>query len=110
MSFTQEQQLNINGCMGCGKRCKFGFTTEEFTTLHDGISVKHEVFYPTLAGVAIKSYLDRFGKLKHTGTDVVDGKLATGQEFTAQWRQVIQDAQQAQAYEIAKLCDHYKTR
>ena len=78
--------------------------------MHDGISVQHEVFYPTLAGVSVKSYLDRFGKQKHTGTDVINGKLATGVKVDATWRQVIQDSCLQQAYEIAKLCDNYKIR
>ncbi len=107
MSFTQEQKLNINVCTGCDLRCKFGFTTESFTSeIHEC-----EEFYPTLAGKPIKSYLDRFGRQVHTVIKVIDGRICpTGQFITAPWRQEIENTQLEQAYEIAKLCDHYKTR
>ena len=111
MSFTQEKETNIKVCTGCDKRCEFGFSVEEFTTTANGMTMHYETTYPTLAGKIIRSYKDRFGRSHNTGSDIVNGKiLSTMQEVNVQWRQLIQDSQLEQAFKIAQLCDHYKTR
>lgn len=111
MSFTQENETQIKKCNGCEKRCEFGTVVDDFTVTQDGMTLHYEVIYPTLAGKTIKSYLDRFGKRCHSGKEIVNGKiLPTMQDATPEWRQMITDTQLEEAYEIAKLCDHYKTR
>ena len=101
----------MENCDGCEKRCEFGYSIEEYTVYSDGVALHYEVTYPTVAGKTIKSYLDRFVKCCHTGAEIVNGKISsTMQPANVVWREIIREGQQEQAYEIARLCDHYKTR
>ena len=105
MSFTQKKRRNVGVCNGCERRCVLGVHQEQF----DDNELKWRT-YPVIAGDVIESYVDHRGL--EQSTEIVFGvngflRTPTGNAF---WIDVIQATQIQKAYEITKLCDHYKTR
>ena len=92
MSFTQETLVNTNRCDGCEKHCKLYYVTVEKAGIIDA-------FYPTIGGKKIETYINENG----FETDAI--KYNIGLNETANIEKVI-----IKAREIARLCDHYKTR
>ena len=93
MSFTQETLVNTNRCDGCEKHCKLYYVTVEKES-----GIGHD-FYPTIDGKKIETYIDENG----FKTNAI--KYNIGLNETANIEKVIINAR-----EIARLCDHYKTR
>ena len=93
MSFTQETLVNTNRCDGCEKHCKLYYVTVEKES-----GIGHD-FYPTIDGKKIETYINENGRK----IDAI--KYNIGFNETANIEEVI-----TKAREIARLCDHYKTR
>ena len=93
MSFTQETLVNTNRCDGCEKHCKLYYVTVEKES-----GIGHD-FYPTIGGKKIETYINENG----FKTNAI--KYNIGFNETANIEKVI-----IMAREIARLCDHYKTR
>ncbi len=104
MSFTQENKTNLHNvpdetiCDGCDNHCKFGFRYLDHRECHPFV---HWI-YPTIDGKVIKQYRGKNGKTFYTRRTV---PYKLGAEYVYPARQAIE-----LAHEIAKLCDHYKTR
>ena len=114
MSFTQENKTNICICDGCEKRCKLGYyeeteqeakaKTTSARRLVENLPVIRCV-WPTIDGKQIISFFDKYGEPQ---------QCVFFSEFLHQsdtlkaiaYKQKILE----KAHEIAKLCDHYKTR
>ncbi len=114
MSFTQENKTNISICDGCEKRCKLGYYEEteqeakaktiSARKLAATLPVKRFV-WPTIDGKKIISFFDKYGEPQ---------QCVFHSEFlhhpdpfkVREYKRKILD----KAYEIAKLCDHYKQR
>lgn len=114
MSFTQKNRINIKTCDGCEKRCKLGYyeeTEQEAkakTTSARRLAATLPVIrcvWPTIDGKQIISFFDKYGEPQ---------QCVFYSEFLHQsdtlkamaYKQKILE----KAHEIAKLCDHYKTR
>ena len=102
-TFTQESETNLHTCTeidetkycdGCGKRCKFEV---HFNYLHTPA-----MFYPVIDGKKIKQYKNQDGEIVAIGKYVPDGRDVGVPNAYEQGLEL--------AREIAKLCDHYKTR
>ena len=101
MAFTQEKLININPkqvqacvspgdrCDGCEDQCKLNYLYCPWRC--------H--IYPTIGGQKISHYIDENHKSQSTCVEVIITKLFQHEK----------DAKLL-AGEIAKLCDHYKTR
>ncbi|MBR3930393.1 MAG: hypothetical protein IKJ62_02320 [Alphaproteobacteria bacterium] len=101
MAFTQEKLININPkqvqacvspgdrCDGCEDQCKLNYLYCPWRC--------H--IYPTIGGQKISHYIDENHKIQSTCVEVIITKLFQHEK----------DAKLL-AGEIAKLCDHYKTR
>ena len=117
MSFTQEKEININRCDGCDKRCRLGW--EEFTNYdcESNAKIKLSKFFsfklgrpihfvaPAIDGKRIELYRNQYGDLmtaRYRADVFYRNNFAKKTKLTAQLLQ--------KAREIAKLCDHYKTR
>ena len=95
MSFTQETKMNIKRCDGCKKHCRLEVTTD----------ATDKIFYPVIGGKTITSYIDKNGETRTAGKS----KEYFEEEFYSTTHNM-SIAMLDIAREIAKLCDHYKTR
>lgn len=113
MSFTQENEININRCNGCEKHCKFGIAMEENKVIRDGKLMTQEFLYPSLAGKAITSYKNKIGKEQHPGYLIIDNTVMLNgvpKKIDFETRLHMNEEMLEYANLISKLCDHYKTR
>lgn len=114
MSFTQENKSNISTCDGCKKRCKLGYYEETEQEAKDKTTRGRIIaptlpiqrfVWPTIDGKKIITFFDKYGEPQ---------QCVFESEFLHQsdrlkaiaYKQKILD----KVYEIARLCDHYKTR
>lgn len=117
MSFTQENEININRCDGCDKRCRLGW--EEFTDegRAPNAKIKPSKFFsfklgrpihlvaPAIDGKRIEIYRNQYGSLVRA---TFRADVFYGNNFSKKIKLTTQLLQKAR--EIARLCDHYKTR
>ena len=114
MSFTQENKTNICICDGCEKRCKLGFYEETEQEAKDKtinarriastLPVKRFV-WPTIDGKKIISFFDKYGEPQQCVFESEFLHLPHTYKVREYKRKILD-----KAYEIASLCDHYKTR
>ena len=114
MAFTQENKTNISTCDGCEKRCKLGYYEEtEQEAKAKTTSARRLVanlpviryVWPTIDGKIITSFFDKYGEPQQCIFESEFLHLPHTYKVR-EYKQKILD----KAYEIAKLCDHYKTR
>ena len=101
MSFTQEKLINIrpqwarvfgpqgDHCDGCECNCRLGYSYNP-----DKCHV-----YPTIGGLVITHYIDENYRHMFAGEVVLGARTDQQRLYAKTW-----------AGEIARLCDHYKTR
>ena len=114
MSFTQENKTNISICDGCEKRCKLGYYEEtEQEAKAKTTSARRLVanlpvircVWPTIDGKEIISFFDKYGEPQQCV--FYSEFLHLPDPFKVrEYKRKILD----KAYEIVRLCDHYKTR
>ena len=110
MSFTQENKTNISICDGCEKRCKLGYyeeTEQEAKARTTSVSRLSDTrfVWPTIDGKKIISFFDKYGETEQYVLESELLHLPYTDTVKKYKRQILE-----KAYEIAKLCDHYKTR
>ena len=93
MPFTQEKKTNVVKCHGCDKYCELG------------VKCVNDVFFPCVDGKKIESYTDKNGNT-HSITKTMQEMETMGCKDFADVRRVMVGV----AHEVAKLCNHYKTR
>ena len=93
MSFTQEQKKNILHCDGCEKHCCFDVYKEETKLI------------PKIGSKIIHQFTDRNGMRRGTAEDE-ESLFSQGYLGPDARLSYMLD----KARNIAKLCDHYKTR
>lgn len=114
MSFTQENKTNISICDGCEKRCKLGYyeeteqeakaRTTNARRLATTLPVKRFV-WPTIDGKEIISFFDKYGEPQQCVFESEFLHLPYPHKVKEYKQKILE-----KAHEIAKLCDHYKTR
>lgn len=114
MTFTQENKTNICICDGCEKRCKLGYyeeteqeakaKTTNARRLAATLPVKRFV-WPTIDGKPIISFFDKYGEPQQCVFESEFLHLPHTYKVREYKQKILE-----KAYEIAKLCDHYKTR
>ena len=113
MSFTQENKSNISICDGCEKRCKLGYYEEtEQEAKARTISARRlaptlpvqRFVWPTIDGKEIISFFDKYGEPQQCVFYSEFLHQSDILKAMAYKRKILE-----KAYEIAKLCDHYKT-
>lgn len=112
MSFTQENKTNISICDGCEKRCKLGYyeeteqeakaKTTSARILAPTLPVQRFV-WPTIDGKEIISFFDKYGEPQQCVFYSEFLHLPDPLKVREYKRKILE-----KAYEIAKLCDHYK--
>ena len=103
MSFTQESETNLHTgpdgkfCDGCDKRCEF-----DIHYFYRHTNRLEDWFCPTINGKPIKQY-------KGPNGQIIDASRKVPFHLNIVHRSAEEQAIEL-AREIAKLCDHYKTR
>lgn len=117
MSFTQETRMNIKRCDGCENHCRIEVEVPSIRAnfwcdgcknhcrLEVTTDATGNIFYPVIGGKTITSYIDKNGEPNTAGKP----KEHFEDEFYYTTHK-ISIAMLDIAREIAKLCDHYKTR